>query len=198
MLILYTTATSPYGRKVRMAALRVGLYDRMERRGITVGDPNDPILTANPLGKIPCLVLEDGQAIFDSPVIMEYLDHVSGGALIPRDPIARIGALRQQALGDGLMDASVAMSVERLFRPAEQVSERWLALHRGKVERTLAAFAAQPPSPKSEFLGSCTLAAALGYLDWRQPVPWREQYAPLVEWLDTFRHYNPEYDATAS
>lgn len=198
MMILYTTVTSPYGRKVRMAALRVGLYEQMERRDVTVGDPNDPLLKANPLGKMPCLVLEDGQAIFDSPVIIEYLDLASGGKLLPRDPLARLGALRQQALADGLLDASVSMRVEHMFRPPEHISERWLSLQRGKIERALTAFAAKPPAGDSEFLGSCTLACALGYLDWRQPVPWRDRFAPLVEWLEAFRRHNPEYDATAA
>ena len=198
MMILYTTVTSPYGRKVRMAAIHAGLNDQIERKDVVPADSNDPMVAYNPLGKMPCLVLENDEAIFDSPVIVEYLDIKSGGKLIPMDRVARMASLRNQALADGLIDAAIAMMIEPLFRPAEHVSQKWVGMQREKVERALAAFTRALPPSGSDFLSSASLASALGYLDWRKPVPWREEFKELVAWLDEFRAHNPEYEATAA
>lgn len=93
------------------------------------------------------------EAIFDSPVIVEYMDYRSCGKLFPREPEARVRTLRSQALAGGLMDASIAMMIEGRFRPAEHVSSQWVALQRGKAERALTAFVKRPPAADSDFLG---------------------------------------------
>ena len=117
------------------------------------------------------LVLDDGSALFDSPVILEYLDHLAGGGkIIPKDPKARFDALRLQALADGIMDASILIVYEGRYRPAEKHEQKWLDLQSGKVDRGLAALEAAPPgldSPPN--VGQITLACALGYREFRFP-----------------------------
>ena len=195
-MILRSSLTSPFGRKVRIAAMRLGFGDRITLVQPALTDPEDPLRNDNPLGKIPCLVLADGTAVFDSAVIVEYLDHLSGGSLLTTDPMARVRMLVRQALADGLADAAVSMASERFFHTEEQVSESWLSHQRGKVERALAAFAAMPPVLDPVGIDAISLASALGYLDWRQPVPWRETHPELADWLDRFSALVPEYAQT--
>lgn len=179
-----------------MVASRLGLDDRITLVEPALMDPEDPLRKDNPLGKIPCLVLADGTSVFDSGVIVDYLDRTFGGGLLPADPAERTRALVRQALADGLADAAIAMGAERMFRPEEQVSERWLGHQRGKVERALAAFAAEPPALAPVGIDAIALACALGYLDWRKPLPWRETYPALADWLDRFGAIVPQYALT--
>lgn len=195
-MILRSSATSPFGRKVLIAAMRLGFGDQLSLVQPAFLDPDDPLRKDNPLGKSPCLVLADGIAVFDSGIIVEYLDHLSGGGLLPADPMERIRMLVRQALADGLADAAVLMSSERFFRSEEQVSERWLDHQRGKVERALDAFVAEPPILKPVGIDAISLACALGYLDWRKPVLWRETHPELVGWLERFCVLVPEYAQT--
>src|ERR687893_646949 len=107
MLVLRSSPPSPFGRKVKIAAALLGLSDRVTVERADTTDPNDSLRGQNPLGKIPTLVLENGETLYDSRVIVEYLDHLAGGGrLIPTDS-TRFDALRQQALADGLMDAAI-------------------------------------------------------------------------------------------
>jgi glutathione S-transferase len=111
--ILRSAAASPFARKVRIGAALCGLTDRIEARAANTNDPEDPVRAENPLGKIPVLILEDGTALFDSRVILEFLDDAAGGGvIIPAGP-ARFPALTLQALGDGMMDAAVVLSLPR-------------------------------------------------------------------------------------
>lgn len=196
-MILYSTATSPFGRKVRIAVSRLGLDAAVTQVAALPLDADDVLRQHNPLGKMPCLLLDDGTAIYDSPVILDYLDHRYDAALLPPDPAARLKALIGQALADGILDAALLLGSERLFRPQEHVSETWLAHQRGKVERGLAAFCAHPPTVLPLRVDALALACALGYLDWRKAIDWRVGFPSLVAWLDTFRHGIPEFDATA-
>jgi glutathione S-transferase len=195
-MILRTSLTSPFGRKVRIVALRLGLGDRLTLVEPALLDPADPLRKDNPLGKIPCLVLCDGTAVFDSSVIVEYLDRLAGGVLLPIDPDRRIRTLVTQALADGLTDAAVAMGAERMFHPEEHVSEKWLAHQVGKVERALDAFAMAPPLLDPCGVDAISLACALGYLDWRKPMQWRETHPSLAQWLDSFSAAVPEFALT--
>jgi len=196
-MLLRATLTSPFGRKARLAALRLGLADRIK---VVDADPlnaEDPLRKDNPLGKIPALILDNGQAVFDSRVILEYLDHLAGGGkIIPTDFDARIKALTTQALADGVMDAGVLIVYESRHRPAEIHHKPWLDYQRGKVERSLAALAANPPDPTRFDVASLTTACAIGYIDWRKQVDWRANYPALVAWLDAFRAATPEFDQT--
>lgn len=198
-LVLRSTLTSPYGRKVRMASEVLGLAGGIEVVPANTLDETDSLRLQNPLGKMPCLILEDGSALYDSRVILDYLDHLAGGGrLIPADPGARFRALTRAALADGITDAALLMVYEGRFREPEQRSERWLAHQRGKVLRGLEAFAADPPDPARTDIVSIGLSCALGYLDWRKPVDWRGAQPALADWLASFAGHEPAFAHTAA
>lgn len=197
-MILYSTRTSPFGRKVRIVVARLGLADAVTEIAAMPLDPADPLIRHNPLGKMPCLVLDDGTAIYDSPVILDYLDRRYHAALVPPDPLPRLMALTGQALADGILSAAMLMGSERMFHPEEHVSGKWIEHQRAKVVRGLAAFAPNLPEAAPCRIDALSLACALGYLDWRKPLDWRSEWPVLVSWLDTFRAAVPEFDATAS
>ena len=114
MMILRSTPASPFGRKVNLAASVLGLSGEIRIEPADLTDAADSVRRQNPLGKIPTLVLEDGSTLFDSRVILEYLDHrAGGGKIIPREPNARFAALRLQALADGMTDASDPAGLRR-------------------------------------------------------------------------------------
>lgn len=198
-MLLRSSPPSPFGRKVKMAARRLGLYARMEVVTADTTDPADPLLGDNPLGKIPLLVLDDGRRVYDSRVILECLDHMAGGgAIIPRAWDARLAALTRQALADGVLDAALLVVYESRFRPAERAHEPWVERQLAKIRRGLAAFEADLPDPAAFDVGTITLACALGYLDLRKQLDWRAAHPALVAWLEAFRALHPEYDATAA
>lgn len=151
-------------------------------------DPLDSLRSQNPLGKIPTLLLENGEALYDSRVIVEYLNERGGqNRLIPAGR-ERIEVLREQALGDGILDAALMQVYERRFRPATHHVESWLEHQRGKVDRGLSAFCERPPTRSEDGarIGEITLAAALGYLDFRLAGTWRSTHPALIQWLDDF------------
>jgi glutathione S-transferase len=199
MLTVRTGFTSPFGRKVRIAVSVLGLEREVAIEPASTQDAADPIRQENPLGKVPVLILDDGTALYDSPVILEYLDHrAGGGRIIPKDPQRRFPALRLQALADGLMDASVLISYEARYRAAERHEPKWLDLQGGKVERALTALEAAPPSvDRPPDVGQITLACALGYRDLRFAGSWRTDHPALVRWLDRFAGAVPAFAATA-
>lgn len=202
MMILRTSPPSPFGRKVKIAADLLGLTDKIERRAVDLNDPADSLRVQNPLGKIPTLILEDGTALYDSCVIVEYLDHIAGGGhIVPRDTKARFAALRLQALCDGILDAALLIVYESRYRPPEMHVQSWLDRQADKVARGLAALEASPPKldPAIEPLpnvGQITLACLLGYLDLRFAGAWRKDYPRLVAWLDQFAAQVPAFDET--
>lgn len=197
MLVLRSSPASPFGRKVRIATAILGLEDRIEVVAADTGDPGDSLRRQNPLGKIPTLIAEDGEAIFDSRVILEYLDGLAGaGALIPRDSAARFKALTLQALGDGIMDAAILQVYERRFREPEERSAKWLSYQADKVARALAALEERPPEASARHVGAVALACALGYLDLRFEGLWRSGCPRLVAWLDAFSAAVPAFEAT--
>ena len=101
-------------------------------------DANDSLRAQNPLGKIPTLVLEDGSTLFNSRVIVEYLDHrAGGGKIIPQEPKARFAALRLQALADGMTDAQILLLYEGRFRPPEHHVKKWTDYQADKIKRGL-------------------------------------------------------------
>ena len=196
MLVLRAAAASPFVRKVRIAAALLGLDDRIEISAADTNDPDDSLRSQNPLGKIPALILEDGEAIFDSAVIVEYLDWLAGGGkVIPAEPKTRFRSLTQEALADGIADAAVLMRYEILWREPEQRSERWMAYQSDKIARALRVFEAEPPEELSD-VGTIALASALGYLDLRFEGAWRADHPRLVAWLDVFSDATPSFEAT--
>jgi glutathione S-transferase len=196
MLVLRSSPASPFGRKVKIAAIELGLMDRIEVVAADTTDPSEVLRQQNPLGKIPTLVLEDGTALFDSRVIVEYLDHLAGGKLLPSDG-ARFAQLRLQALADGICDAALLQVYEARFRPEDTRNADWLAHQDGKVARGLAALEAAPPLfPGNPRIGEIALACTLGYLDLRFGGAWRAAHPKLVAWLDDFAARVPAFEAT--
>ncbi len=165
---LYYSPTSPYVRKVRVVAIEKGLADRIEL--VTASPWPDPTAVArvNPLGKVPALVTDDGVALYDSPVICEYLDAlVPAAPLIPRSGSGRWQVLRCQALCDGILDAAVAVVLERR-RPEAERSAAAQQRAIDAIRRSVAALAPELRTGGAPFdLGQISTAVALGYLEFR-------------------------------
>jgi glutathione S-transferase len=198
MLILRSSPASPFGRKIKIAAAVLGLSDRIKIEITDTNDPADSIRKQNPLGKIPALVLEDGWVLFDSPVILEYLDAMAGGGkIIPREGKTRWEALRMHALADGIMDAAILQVYEKRFRPEEMRLTSWTNYQAEKITRALDVLEPSPPAlTATPDVGQIGLACALGYLDLRFEGKWRERYPRLVKWLGDFALQTPSFAAT--
>jgi glutathione S-transferase len=196
MLILRSSPSSPFGRKVRIAVAILGLSEQIEIVAADTNDPAEKLRQQNPLGKIPVLIAEGQGPIFDSRVIIEYLDQRAGGnRLIPAEPQARIAVFTAAALADGIIDACILRVYEGRFRDPETHSKKWLAYQEEKVARGLAYFAAKPPVGARDIV-HIGLACALGYLDLRFEGKWRGEYPKLVAWLDAFAADVPAFEAT--
>jgi glutathione S-transferase len=199
MLILRSYPASPFGRKVRIAAAMLGLSERIEIVAADTSDPADSLRRQNPLGKIPTLIGEDGEAIFDSRVIVEYLDWLAGsssGVLFPSEPAARFKALTLQALADGIIDAAILQVYELRYRDPSLRSAKWLDYQADKATRALAALEKRPPEALARHIGAIALACALGYLDLRFEGLWRSAHPRLVAWLEAFSAGVPAFEAT--
>lgn len=182
---LLVSPTSPYARKVRVCVREKGLSGRIEE--VFVNPHKDPaeLLQQNRLGKIPVLVRDDGEALYDSPVICEYVDSLSAAPrLIPDPGEGRWAVLRAQALADGILDLAVATVMERA-RPASEQSAPSMARWREKIERAVEGMGATLAAlPATGFdLGRVACAVALGYLDLRLPeYDWRGAQPELIDW----------------
>lgn len=198
MLILRFASASPFVRKVRIAAAVLGLDAGIKLAPADPVDPKDDLRTQNPLGKIPALILEDGTVLYDSRVILEYLDHrAGGGRIIPDAPAARFAALRQQALCDGILDAGVLRVYEGRWRDPARQEPKWVEHQTGKMARALAVLEQNPPGIDAPpHVGQIAAACALGYLDLRFEGAWRKDHPGLVAWLDRFAAAVPSYAAT--
>jgi len=196
-LILRSSPASPYGRKVKISAALLGLTDRIRVEEADTMNPQDTLRDQNPLGKIPTLVLEDGRTLYDSRVIVQYLDHLAGGGrLIPAGE-ERFTALREEALADGILDASLLQVYEQRFRPEERREAKWVEHQAGKVARGLAYAEAHLSTPSEDrHIGRVALACALGYLDLRFQGAWRASHPKLVAWLDAFTAAVPVFEET--
>ena len=198
MMILRSTPPSPFGRKVRLAASVLGLSGDIKVEPADPNDANDSIRQQNALGKIPTLVLEDGGTLFDSRVIVEYLDHrAGGGKIIPQESKARFAALRLQALADGMTDAQILLVYEGRFRPPEHHVKKWTDYQADKIKRGLTALEADPPSlDPLPNVGQIALACFLGHRDLRFSGDWRAAHSKLVAWLDRFAAKVPAFAET--
>ena len=198
MMILRSAPASPFARKVRIAASLLGLKDQIDVQNTDTADPNDAIRKQNPVGKIPALVLDDGTTLFDSRVIVEYLDHVAGGGkVIPREPKARFAALRLQALADGATDAQILVVYEGRWRSPEKHEAKWVDYQADKIKRSLVSVEADPPAlDPIPNVGQIALACLLGHRDLRFKGDWRADHPKLVAWLDRFAAKVPEFAAT--
>ena len=196
MLVLRSAAASPFARKVRIAAAALEIEDRIEISAADTNNPADSLRSQNPLGKIPALILETGETIFDSAVIVEYLDWLAGGGkIIPSEPKARFRSLTQESLADGIAEAAVLIRYETVWREPALRSEKWMSYQGDKIARALRAFDLAPPEELSD-VGTIALASALGYLDLRFEGAWRSDHPRLVAWLDVFSDATPSFEAT--
>ncbi len=198
MMILRFAPASPFARKCRIVASLLGLSDQIKVQDTDTANPADAIRQQNPVGKIPALVLDDGSTLFDSRVIVEYLDHLAGGGkVIPHEPKARFAALRLQALADGATDAQIMVVYEGRWRPPEMHMKKWVDYQADKIKRTLAALEADPPGlDPIPNVGQIALACLLGHRDLRFSGDWRADHPKLVTWLDRFAAKVPEFAAT--
>ncbi len=189
MMKLRYSPTSPYVRKVSVVALETGLDGRIERIATDIRAPTPEFHRDNPLGKVPTLITEGGETLYNSPVICEYLDSLHDGLkLFPAPGGARWTALCRQALADGIMDAAALIRMEEVLRPENERSPVWLKRQRGAIGRGLDALEDEARS----LAGACTIGhiaigCALGFLDFRLPgFDWRESRPELARWAETF------------
>lgn len=183
MKIAYSAA-SPYVRKVLACAIVRGLNDKIERWKVGTTDP--ALLPVNPLSKVPSLITDDGMSLYDSPVICEYLDSQgSAPKLFPAPGPARWKALTQQALGDGILDATQPRRRE-IALPQDEGRQSYIALQQGKVARALDVLEKEADSLGDlTTIGEITIGCALGYLDFRYAnEPWRPGHPKLAAWYD--------------
>ncbi|WP_053270095.1 glutathione S-transferase [Pseudomonas chlororaphis] len=187
-MTLFHNPASPYVRKVMVLLHETGQLDRVALHAsqLTPVNPDTALNQDNPLGKIPALRLADGNVLYDSRVILDYLDqqHV-GNPLIPREGSARWRRLTLAALADGIMDASVLIRYELALRAPEKHWELWLDGQRDKIRRALAVLEADAIAElASHFdVAAISVACALGYLDFRHPdLQWRDVQPRLAAW----------------
>jgi glutathione S-transferase len=179
--------TSPYVRKVRIVLAEKKLDYQFALEDVW---SSDAITSANPLGKVPCLVMEGGEAVFDSRVIVEYVDTLSPvGKLIPGNGRERAEVRTWEALGDGLLDAAILVRLEQTW-PGRSEAERsaaWIERQLGKVDTALKAMAKgladKPFCTGIHFtLADIAVGCALGYLDFRFPqIKWRSAHPNLAK-----------------
>lgn len=185
--------TSPFVRKVLVLAIETGLDKSIERVPTTVMpvQPNEDLSHQNPLMKLPTLVTDDGEVLFDSRVICEYLDGLHNGPkLFPPAGKARWTTLRQQALGDGILDAGVLGRYETAVRPKDKQWTDWSAGQMRKIRNGLTALDATAKEGGLGGLltiGQIAAGCALGYLDFRYAGEgWRERHPALAKWYADF------------
>jgi glutathione S-transferase len=187
---LLGSLTSPYVRKVRIVMAEKKLDCQLELEDVW---GQDSILKSNPLGKVPCLVMEGGEAVFDSRVIVEYLDTLSPvGKLIPPSGRERIEVRTWEALADGLLDASILARLEATWagRSAQQRSQVWIDRQMSRVHAALQSMSQglgeKPWCHGNAFtLADVAVGSALGYLDFRfAHIDWRTSYPNLHKLYD--------------
>ena len=184
------SATSPYVRKVMVLAIENGIVDKIEKvpTSVVPTKPGGEIAGENPLAKVPSLTTDEGQHLYDSPVICEYLDSLQGGPKVfPPPGPTRWTALRQQALGDGILDASLLIRYE-MGRPQDKQWADWSAGQKRKVTQALDALESEASRlGEAVTIGTITIGCTLGYLDFRFAADeWRKGRPSLAAWYEKF------------
>lgn len=195
MKLLYSPP-SPYSAKVRMAALLANIP--LEYQSVdTASDPAD-LLVANPLGRIPTLITDDGEPVHDSRVITQYLNRQSGNKLFPRNATKRMEAERLESLADGICDSLLLIVYERRLRPEEKVHQPWIDRQWQKATRGIEYLNANPPKlPRQIHVGHLAVRALVGYLDLRFAGNWEKGHGKLKRWAARFDAKFPELAAAA-
>lgn len=198
---LIGSTTSPYVRKVRIVMAEKKLDYQFVLDDVWA--PDTAIGESNPLGKVPCLVMEDGGAVFDSRVIVEYLDTLTPvGKLIPTSGRERAEVKCWEALADGMSDAAILMRIEDTQRSEDQRSTSWLARQQRKVDGALQAMSAGlgdgPWCNGNHYsLADIAVGCALGWIEFRRPeLTWRDDYPNLARLVDKLAE-RPSFRETA-
>ena len=198
---LIGSTTSPYVRKVRIVMAEKKLDYQLVLEDVWAADST--IGQSNPLGKVPCLVMEDGGAVFDSRVIVEYLDTLTPvGKLIPASGRERAEVKCWEALGDGLADAALLLRIEVTQREDGARSEKWVARQRSKVDAALQSMStglgASPWCNGNTYsLADIAVGCSLDWLTFRFPeISWRDEYANLARLTDKLAE-RPSFRETA-
>ncbi|MEO0682561.1 MAG: glutathione S-transferase N-terminal domain-containing protein [Pseudomonadota bacterium] len=198
MKLLHAGA-SPFVRKVMVALHELGAMDKVELANGASSPlaPNAGNLEVSPLGKIPALVLDGGETLYDSRVITRWLDATQGGGLYPQGE-ALWDCLVREATADGVMEAALAVVYEARLRDEAQRSEAWVAGQRAKIARAMDHYDADIARLSGkEDMGAFALACALGYVDFRMPDwDWRQGRSKLAKWADAMLA-RPSMAATA-
>jgi glutathione S-transferase len=188
---LHYSPASPYARKVCVVAIETGLDAKIERivANTSPTKPDPTLGKDNPLFKVPALVTDGGEAIYDSSVICEYLDSLHGGMkLIPPSGGARWRALRLQSLGDGMLDAGILIRYETVLRPAEKRWDDWISGQSTKVNTGLDSLEQDVDELEGPLdIGQIAIACAIGWLEFRKPAgEMRPRRPKLFGWYDAF------------
>jgi glutathione S-transferase len=186
---LFYSQGSPFVRKVLVLAHEAGLAQRIELTsvGVLPTQVNADVGAINPLTKVPTLVLDDGESLYDSRVIAEYLDSLSTQKFFPASGAARWTALRIQATADGICDAAILVRYEIALRAADKQSSDWMAGQMRKVRAGLDALETEPTFAASIGIGEIATACALGYLDFRFATEsWRASHPRLAAFYEAF------------
>lgn len=189
MKIFYSSA-SPYVRKVLAVAHELGLNDRIERLPSNANPVNRDrsIVEKNPLGKVPTLITDEGRVLYDSRVIVEYLNAIGHGNLMPRDGDARWSVMVEQALADGMLDAALLARYENVARPETLRWKEWTAGQMDKIACGLAELESRAVAFKGRCdIGTIAFGCVLGYLDFRfADRAWRDRHPNCAAWFEWF------------
>ena len=186
---LLFSPTSPYVRKCLVTAHELGLTDRIEllpsKAHPVERDRN--VIAANPLGKVPTFFTDDGQVLYDSRVICEYLNDLAQGKLLAAGGTARWETLTLQSLGDGILDAGLLARYEDAARPEALRWPEWRAGQLDKAETSLRHLENHPALLQGVDLGTIAVGCALWYLDLRfAELAWRDRFAGVARWYASF------------
>ncbi|RSE97294.1 glutathione S-transferase [Achromobacter aegrifaciens] len=197
MKIFYSPA-SPFVRKCMVIAHELGLADRIEKLPSAAGPVarDQPIIPTTPLGQVPTFITDDGQALYDSRVVCEYLNDLGGGSLFPSGK-TRWQVLTEQSMADGMLGAALLARYETVLRPEALRWDGWVEGQLGKVRDGLALVEKNAAALAGRLdIGTITIGCALGYLDFRFPdLDWRAEHPATAAWYETFSQ-RPSMQAT--
>lgn len=193
--------TSPYVRKVSITAIEAGLDSKIEHIATDPWSPETDLRKSNPTSKVPCLVTDSGDPIYDSPVICEYLDSLNTGKkLFPVDPTARFKALTLAAAADGMTDAGILLLIETVRRPKELKWDWWVERQTTTVNTCMDVADAAADSLATDgpiTIAEISIGAGLGWIDLRMPdMGWRKERPALADWFEKISD-RPSFAATA-
>ncbi len=187
---IYYSPASPYVRKCMVVASELGLTDRIEKLSSAASPVkmDTSVAASNPLGKVPTLITDDSQALFDSRVICEYLNDLGQGSLFPEPGAQRWQALTEQSLADGLLDAALLARYETALRPEQFQWQEWTDGQMRKIANALTYFEGVVAQRAGQVdISTITLGCGIGYLDFRYPhYDWRSTYPAVAQWYAEF------------